>query len=64
MEGNLQTNLFEDNIKNSKLYAALDRIKEKHGQAAVNRASGWMRQTPESSTPNFFQVSDEDSSIE
>jgi DNA polymerase-4 len=58
MEGNLQTNLFEDNTKSSKLYAALDRIKEKYGHTAVSRASGWMQQAPESSTPNFFQSSD------
>ncbi len=51
-----QANLFEDAAKQVKLYQAIDQLKQKHGNLAVARASGWLDpgEVPRQIAPNLF----------
>jgi len=51
-----QANLFEDTAKQAKLYQAIDQLKQKHGNLAVARASGWLNpgEMPRPVAPNLF----------
>ena len=40
VQGNYQYNLFEDNVEHLQLYSAMDKMRNRYGQDAVQRASG------------------------
>ncbi len=40
VQGSYQYNLFEDNVEQLQLYGAMDRMRERYGEDAVQRASG------------------------
>ena len=41
IQGNLQLNLFEDNLRMHKLYAAIDDLRARYGSKCVSRAGGY-----------------------